>query len=92
MLLMLRGSDDQGPNKKGLSFHCRYLDRLTFRASIALYKPVKKKKRSGSGVPAASLMIKLAKGWRRERRELAQLELHTFSSWGVFFIYIRISS
>ena len=29
-------------------------------------------------MPAASPMIKLAKGRRRERRELAQLELHTF--------------
>ena len=54
------------------------------------YKAVKKEG-SDSDVPAASSMIKLAKGWRRERRELMQLELHTFLSWGVFMFYTRIS-
>ena len=31
---------------------------------------------------AASPMIKSTKGWRRERKELVQLELHTFPSEG----------
>ena len=49
-----------------------------------------KKMGSDGGVPATSLMIKSAKGWRRERRELAQLGLHTFPSWESLF-YTRIS-
>ena len=49
------------------------------------------KKGSCGGVPTASPMIKSAKGWRNERRELTQLELHTFPLWGVFLFYIQIS-
>ena len=37
---------------------------------------------SDGSVPIASPMIKSTKGWRRERTELAQLELHTFPSGG----------
>ena len=55
----------------------RYLDRMTFGALEAQCKPAKKKGSDG-GVLVASPMIKLEKKWRRERRELAQLELHTF--------------
>ena len=36
------------------------------------------KKGSSSGASVASPMIKSTKGWIRERRKLAQLELHTF--------------
>ena len=46
---------------------------------------------SNGGVPDVSSMIKSTKWWRKERKELAQLELHTFPSWGVFLFYIRIS-
>ena len=46
---------------------------------------------SGDGVSASSLMIKSMKGWRRERRELVQLELHTFPSCGVFALYLNYS-
>ena len=45
--------------------NCRYLDRLTFRASAARCKPIKKKKGFGDGVSTASPMIKSVKGWRR---------------------------
>ena len=60
--------------------NCCYLDHLTSRESIARYEPAKKKKGSDDNVSVASLMIKSVKGWKRERRELAQLELHTFPS------------
>ena len=41
--------------------NCRYLDRLTIKASTARCKP--KKKGFDGGVSAASPMIKSAKGW-----------------------------
>ena len=66
-----------------------YLDRLTFGASAAQNKP--EKKGSDGDVTAASLMIKSTKGWRRERRELAQLRLRTFPSWEVFILYLNFS-
>ena len=50
-----------------------------------------KKKRSNGKVSAASSMIKLTKGCRRKRRKLAQLELHTFLSGGVFVLYSNSS-
>ena len=43
------------------------------------------------GVSAASPMIKSIKGWIKERRELALLELHTFPLWGVLALYSNFS-
>ena len=42
---------------------------------------------SEGGAPITSPMIKSTKRWRREIRELAQLELNTFPLWGVFALY-----
>ena len=49
--------------------NCCYLDLLTSRASVARYKPAKKG--SSDSMSVASMMIKSAKGWKREKRELA---------------------
>ena len=46
---------------------------------------------SGGSSPIASPMIKLAKIWRRARREFAQLELPTFPLGGVFVLYSNFS-
>ena len=47
------------------------------------------KRVSSGGVLAASSMIKSTKGWRRERKELEQLELYTFPSGEVFVLYLN---
>ena len=70
--------------------NCRYLDCLTFGASVVQCKPAKKMG-SVNGVPTTSPMIKFTKGWRRGRRKFARLELHTSLSWRVFLFYTRIS-
>ena len=70
--------------------NCRYLDRLTSEALAGQCKHAKKWGLD-DGVSASSQMIKSAKGWRRGRREFAELELNTFPSWGVFMFYTRIS-
>ena len=46
---------------------------------------------SNGAVLADSPMIKSTKGWRRERKELKQLGLHTFPLWGVFPLYSNFS-
>ena len=71
--LSLPGSSDL----RGISTNYRYLDHLTFRTSVTRYKPAKKG--FDGGVSTASPIIKSAKWRRKERRELAQLELHTLS-------------
>ena len=63
------------------------MDRLTSRASVARCKPAKRV--LGGDVSVTSLIIKLTKWWKRERMKLAQLELHTFPSWGVFLFYTQ---
>ena len=42
----------------------------------------------GSGT-VVSLMIKVAKIWKRARRKFAQLELHTFPLGGIFFFILE---